>query len=296
MPAARLPKTRGWAMSGIIGSSHMPLFARLLAVWCNLALIGAIAGEVSSFDLGTASQIPPPPGTSTSVEVKAHLSPEEVEEGKLNDVYQPLSELQRNGSCTGAVIARYKSEVIVLAEKSSFNVPKNKFLFLANRDIGDCYLDQQNFAEAEAAFQKILQYLPVWPGIDDSAYPINFREIAMAQMGQQRWQRAEESLQKSVSLFNQQIDRAMKSDSEFMRTGHAANLGGSKAMSLAYLGIVYVREGRLGDALQSADLAFSEASKANVRSTVTNSVVKIGRLIAEATGDKNAIAKWAQRN
>jgi tetratricopeptide (TPR) repeat protein len=230
------------------------------------------------------------------VEVAAHLSPEEVEEGKLNDAYESMAEQQRKGTCTAEIIERYKSEVIPLAEKSAFRVPKNKFLFLANRDIGNCYLAQQNFVKAEASFEKILEYAPVWPGTDDSAYPINFRQIATAQMGQQRWQAAEDSLQKSVSLFDPQIDSAMKSDSEFSRTGHAGNLRGSKAISLAYLGIVYMREGRTADALKTVDLAFAEANKPNVSSTVVSSVVKIGRSIAQATGDENAIAKWSQRS
>ena len=125
------------------------------------------------------------PARHDSVEVVEHLSQEEVEGGKLNDVYQPVAQLQRNVTCMPDVIQRYKSEVIPPAEKSTFNVPRNKFLFLANRDIGNCYLAQQKFAEAEASFQKILQYAPVWPGTDDSAYPINFRQIATAQMGQQ---------------------------------------------------------------------------------------------------------------
>ena len=98
-----------------------------------------------------------------------------------------MAQLQRNGTCTAGVIQCYNSEAIPPAEKSTFNVPRNKFLFLANRDIGNCYLAQQKFAEAEASFQSILQYAPVWPGTDDSAYPINFRQIATAQMGQQHW-------------------------------------------------------------------------------------------------------------
>ena len=104
------------------------------------------------------------------------------------------------------------------------------------------------------------------------------------------------SLKKSVSLFDDQIDRALKSDSEFSRTGHAGNLRGSKATSLAYLGIVYIRQGRASDALKSVDLAFAEANKANVPSTVVGNVVKIGRAVAQATGDKEAIEKWAQRS
>ena len=172
----------------------------------------------------------------------------------MNDVYQSIAQQQRKGTCTAEIIERYRSEVLPLAEKSAFNVPKNKFLFLANRDIGNCYLAQQNFVAAEAAFQKILQYAPVWPGTDDSAYPIDLRQIATAQMGQQRWQAAEESLQKSVSLFDPQIEKAMKSDSEFSRTELAGNLRGSKAESLAYLGIVYLREGRNADASENGRL------------------------------------------
>lgn len=235
------------------------------------------------------------PTKHDSAEVVARLSPEEVEEGKLNDAYQSIAQQQRKGTCTAEIIEQYRSEVIPLAEKSAFNVPRNKFLFLANRDIGNCYLTQQNFVEAEASFQKIMQYAPVWPGTDDSAYPTNLRQIATAQMGQQRWQAAEESLQTSVSLFDPQIDRAMISDGEFSRTEHAGNLRGAKATSLAYLGIVYLREGRTADALKTADLAYAEAKQPNVSQMFVSGVVKIGRSIAQTTGDKDAIAKWAQR-
>ena len=236
------------------------------------------------------------PTRDDSVDVVATLSPEEAEEGRLNDAYQSIAQQQRKGTCTAAIIERYRSEVLPLAEKSAFNSPKNKFLFLANRDIGNCYLAQRYFAEAEASFQKILQYAPVWPGTDDSAYPVNLRQIATAQMGQQRWRDAEESLQKSVSIFDSQIDKALKSDSEFFRTEHAGNLRGSKATSLAYLGIVYVREGRTADALKTVDLAYGEAKKPNASPSFVSEVVQIGRSIAQVTGDKDAIAMWSQRS
>src|SRR5581483_11859169 len=266
-----------------------------------LALIftGAATSTASAHAQSPAFQTPASgsskPVRSDSTNVVAHLSPEEVEEGKLNDAYQSITQQQKKGPCTAEIIERYNSEVIPLAEKSAFNVPKNKFLFLANREIGNCYLAQHKFADAEASFQKILKYAPVWPGTDDSAYPIDFRQIAIAQMGQQQWEAAEQSLQKSVSLFDPQIDRAVNSDNEFSRTGHAGNLRGSKAVSLAYLGIAYMREGRTADALKTVDFAFAEASQPNVSSTFLSNVIKIGRSIAQASGDKDAIAKWSQR-
>lgn len=196
----------------------------------------------------TQSPALPKPTRHDSVEVVARLTPEEVEEGKLNDAYESIAQLQRKGACTTEIIRRYQSEVIPVARKSTFNVPKNKFLFLANRDIGNCYMAQRRYEEAEQSFKEIMEYLPIWPGTDDSDYPINFRQIATAQMGQQHWEAAEESLKKSVALFDLQIDRALKSDSEFSRTEHSGNLLGSKARTLSYLAIVYLREGRTSEA------------------------------------------------
>ena len=230
-----------------------------------------------------------------SAEVVAHLSPEEVEDGKLNDAYESIAQLQRKGACTAEIIQRYQSEVIPLAQKSTFNVPKNKFLFLANRDIGNCFMAQRRYAEAEQSFKQIMEYLPIWPGTDDSDYPINFREIAAAQMGQQRWEAAEESLKKSVALFDPQIERALKSDSEFSRTEHAGNLLGSEARSLSYLAVVYLREGRTNEALKTSELAYKNVTRPHVQATFMNEVVKVGNLIAQETGDETAIAKWSQR-
>jgi tetratricopeptide (TPR) repeat protein len=231
-----------------------------------------------------------------SVEVVAHLTPEEVEEGKLNDVYESIAQVQRKGACTPELIQRYQSEVIPLAQKSTFNVPKNKFLFLANRDIGSCYMAQRRYADAEQSFKQIMEYLPIWPGTDDSDYPINFREIAAAQMGQQRWEDAEQSLKKSVALFDPQIEASLKSDSEFSRTEHAGNLFGSKALSLSYLAVVYLREGRSTDALKTSELAYETVTRPHVQGTFLKQIVKVGTMIAQESGDKGAIAKWSQRS
>lgn len=277
-------------------SWHKPISCSVLA----LIFTGLLFGGKELARAQNPSAQAKPSGSSKptrhdSVDVVVTLSPEEAEEGRLNQAYQSVAQQQRKGTCTPAIIERYRTEVLPLAEKSAFNAPKNKFLFLANRDIGNCYLGQRDYVEAEASFQKILQYVSVWPGTDDSAYPVNLRQIATAQMGQQRWHDAEELLQKSVSIFDSQIDKALKSDSEFFRTEHAGNLRGSKATSLAYLGIVYVREGRADDALKAADMAYAEAKKPNVSPSFVSEVVQLGRSIAQAIGDKDAIAKWSQR-
>ncbi len=276
------------------GSWHLCYVSRTVVLLMGLLWGG---GLTSAQNPATQTQSPTSSKLARhdSVEVVEHLSPEEVEEGKLNNLYQPIAELQRNGACTTAIIQRYQFEVILPAEKSTFDVPKNKFLFLANRDIGNCYLAQKQFAEAEASFQKILQYAPVWPGIDDSAYPINFRQIATAQMGQQRWAEAEQSLLKSIALFDPQIAAGEKSDAE-LHSQMSLNYRGSQSQSHALLAVVYFREGRVQEALTTAEKAYDEVTKYKLASRYQNEVVKIGKAIADASGDSVAQRTWSQRN
>jgi tetratricopeptide (TPR) repeat protein len=183
----------------------------------------------------------------------------------------PIAEtqLQRKGTCTPEIIQRYQSEVIPPAEKSTFNVPKNKILFLANRDIGNCHLAQQKFAEAKASFQKLLEYASVWPGTNDSQYPINFRQIATGQMGQ-HWSEAEQSRLKSITLFDPQITAGEKSDAE-LHSQLSLNYRGSQSQSYALLAVVYFREGRVQAALAAVEKAYDEISKYKL---ALNSIIK----------------------
>ena len=163
--------------SHVIVASYMHVVGRPKSVSHITALIfvGLFLGNAPASSQNPMPQTQSPasskPARHDSVEIVEHLSPEEVEEGKLNDLYESVAQLQRKGTCTTEIIEHYQFEVIPPAEKSTFNVPKNKFLFLANRDIGNCYLALQKFAEAESSFQKILQYAPVWPGTNDSLIP-----------------------------------------------------------------------------------------------------------------------------
>jgi tetratricopeptide (TPR) repeat protein len=234
-----------------------------------------------------------------SVTVTAKATPDEAEawkvEKKLNDAYQAIFVVEQQGDCETA-IRRYESEVVPAAQSSKFAVPKNKFLFLANRGIGNCRLAQRRYEEAERKFTEIMEYLPIWPGTDDSAYPINLRQIATAQMGQQHWAAAEDSLKKSISLFDATIERRRKWDKESGGAEFAGPPIGLKATTLAYLGIVYLREGRVSDALKTSDTAWDTVMQPHVPSSFQSGVVKLGLAIAQASGDENAISEWTLRS
>ena len=269
---------------------------RSAALWMiGISLSALTCFAQGSQDSGSKSSGEKPrPKVHESVTVTSKSTSAEAEDVKINDVYQPIFVLEQQGDCETA-IRRYETEVVPLAQQAKFDVPKNKFLFLANRGIGSCLLAQRHYEEAERRFSQIMEYLPIWPGKDDSDYPINFRQIAMAQMGQQHWEAAEDSLKKSISLFDAQIELALKSDDDFWRTEHAGNLIGSKARSLVYLGIVYLRQGRKTEALATAETAYETATKPQVPASFVSDVVMIGLAIAKASGDEKAISQWSLR-
>jgi tetratricopeptide (TPR) repeat protein len=258
-------------------------------------LMGTIEHSCTDCSAQDQSQARSKPTQHDSVTVTARLSPEEAEEGKLNDLYQPVAALTRSGPCTSDIIHRYEADVIPEAEKSPFNNPKSKFLFLAERDIGACYLQLQKFSEAEASFQKAMQYVSVWPGTNDTGYPILFRQIATAQIGQQNLAEAEQSLLKSVALFEPQIASGEKADAE-LNAHLTRNYRGSRCRSYALLAVVYFREGRAQDSLATIEKAWIEVTKYDLDPTYYNDVVSVGKRIADASGDATAKQAWAQRN
>jgi tetratricopeptide (TPR) repeat protein len=230
-----------------------------------------------------------------SVVVSAKLTPEEVEDGKLNDVYQEVYNIERSHDCEKAV-ERYQTAVIPRADGSKFPVPRSKFLFLAYRGIGYCYLSEKRYADAEQMFQKLFEYFPLWPGTDDSAYAINYRSIGEARMLQEHWKEAEEALQKAVTLGDEQIERATKSDSEFMRDEHANNLRMSQDLALNLLAAVYFREQRPAKALKLLERAYEQATKFHAPVNVVRQIVETGRGISQSTGDAAAMAAWSGRS
>jgi tetratricopeptide (TPR) repeat protein len=230
-----------------------------------------------------------------SVVVSAKLTPEEVEEGRLNDVYQEVYNIERSQDCDKA-IEKYQKVVIPMAEGSKFPVPRSKFLFLAYRGIGDCYLGLKRYADAEQMFQRLFEYLPVWPGTEDSDYPINYRSVGIARMHQEHWKEAEEALQNSVSLFDKQIERAAKSDSEFMRNEHSNNLRMSQDSALNLLAVVYFREQRSGEALKLLERAYEQATRFHAPPKVVRQIVDTGLSISESAGEVRAMAVWFGRS
>lgn len=226
--------------------------------------------------------------------VETRLTPDEIEDGKINDVYQEVVKTHLQGDYRGAA-DKYRSIVIPMAERTQSEVARKKFLFLSYRGLGNCYLAMSRFTEAEEMFQKLFEYLPARSGEEDSDYPINFESIAMARMGQQRWKAAEESLQKAVTIFDDQIGQAVTSGSDSMQSEHANKLRMSQDMALNLIAVVYFREQRYAEALEILERAYNQGVTFRAPSEVVERIADDGRAVSLAAGDVDAIAIWSKR-
>ena len=227
--------------------------------------------------------------------VEARLTADEIEENKINDVYQQVVKTHLEGDYWGAA-DKYQSLVIPMAERTKSDVARKKFLFLSYRGLGNCYLAMSRFTEAEEVFQKLFEYLPsARPGAEDSDYAINLESIAMARMGQQRWKAAEESLQKAVSIFDDQIGYAVTSGPDSSQGEHANKLRTSQDMALNLFAVVFFREQRYAESLETLERAYNQGVTFRAPLDVVEQIADDGRAVSIAAGDVDAIALWSQR-
>ena len=229
-----------------------------------------------------------------SIVVGAHLTPDEIEDGKINDAYQPIYHWSRETDCL-QIVKLCETKIIPMAEHSRFEETRNKFLFLANRDIAGCEMKAGNYQEAEQRYQKLFEYIPVWPGTTDSDYPQNYRSIGAARMMQNRWKDAEAALKKSVGIFDEQIDRAAHSDSEFSRGEYRKDLMMSEAQALNLLGTAYFWDGRQTEAMDTLDKAYQEVIQSSATPEMIQQIIENGRAAASMIGDPIAKDKWDKR-
>jgi tetratricopeptide (TPR) repeat protein len=249
----------------------------------------------SNLPLSPDRNEPPKPVSAPQSAMEARLGSYEIEEGRINEVYQEVVKIHLHGDFGGAA-EMYRSLVIPMAERTQSDVTRRKFLFLSYRGLGNCYLAMSRFNEAEETFQKLFEYLPLRPGVENSDYPINFESIAMARMGQQRWQAAEESLQKAVSIFEDQIEHAVTLGSEPAQNDHANRLRLSEVMALNLFAVVYFREQRYAEALQTLERAYNQGVVFGAPQDVLQQTVSDGRAVSIAAADEDAIATWSKRD
>jgi tetratricopeptide (TPR) repeat protein len=225
---------------------------------------------------------------------EVQLTSVEIEGSRINNVYQQVVRIHLQGDYEAAA-EKYRSVVIPMAESAQSDAIRGKFLFLSYRGLGNCYLAMSRFVEAEETFERLFEYLPASAGRENSDYAINFESIAMARMGQQRWKSAEESLQKAVSIFDDQIGRAATSTPDSVQNEHANKLRVSEDMALNLVAVVYFREQRYTEALEMLERAYNQGVTFGAPADIVEQIANDGRAVSTASGDLDAIALWSKR-
>jgi hypothetical protein len=121
-----------------------------------------------------------------------------------------------------------------------------------------------------------------------------FARLRRRRWANSHWAAAEQSLLKSIALFEPQIAAAEKSHDE-VHSEFSRNYRGSQSRSYALLAVVYFREGLVQDALNVVEKAYDEVTKYNLASQYRNEVVNIGQSIANASGDSAVEKVWSER-
>jgi tetratricopeptide (TPR) repeat protein len=274
-------------------STSLKTSAASFLVMLALGSSVALAQNLKNSRLVSVDRTEPPRNiTAPQSVVDARLESDKIEAARIDDVYQAVVKIHLRGDFQAAA-EMYQSVVIPMAEKSPSAPARNRFLFLGYRGLGNCYLGMSRFTDAEDTFEQLFQYLQ--PGLQDSDYAMNFESIAMARIGEQRWKAAEESLQKAVAIFENQIAGASSSGFDAEHSPRANKLRISQNMALHLFGVVYFREQRYPEALAALERAYRQAMDFGAPSEMVDEIVSDGRAVSIAAADEDAIATWSQR-
>jgi len=230
-----------------------------------------------------------------SVTVTAKLTPEELAQGELEEAYQPVYQWKKPADCA-KILELCETKIIPKAEATKFERPKGKFLFLANREIAGCAVRTGDYAKAEAHYQKSLEYVAVWPGKDDTAYPQIYTGLGAAYLGQGREEDAVGALEKAIAIEDERIQEAANSDSEFRRTELSMHMRTGRLQAERLLAVARFKEGKQAEAMEILEKAYASAIENHVPAEDYRVVVETGIEAAKFMGDSAAQEKWEARS
>ena len=223
---------------------------------------------------------PLPPRTTsptTTVTVTADVPKDELEKERRVD------EALKKGRDAYAA-QRYQEALpyflsaVQLAERLREN--KSRYLEQGLKYVGDCYRELHRYQEAETAYIRRSEVQKDWPGTLDGSYAANFLYLAVVQMLQQNWEKAEEYCSKSIATYEQAIQHFKRSD-EYDESDIVANDDRREESEvLYYLAIIYANEGKDEKALATREKGYTLGEKFHATpESLLSRMRTLGRLI-----------------
>lgn len=149
----------------------------------------------------------------------------------------------------------------------------------------------KRFAEAETIFLHRVDILRAWAGEFDNAFAHNYVETAAVHMIQQDWPGSEKYCLQGMKAYDKSIDH-------FTATSETPRLTGArraKALDMCYLGLIYYRERKYVESLETLDQAFSTAEELRARRESLVAMATSARNIAIETLHWIEAIKWEYR-
>src|SRR5262249_12348503 len=184
--------------------------------------------------------------------------------------------------------------LIPLAEHAKFEAPRNKYLFLAYRGMGYCSLALRDYERAEQSFVKALEFAPVWPGLDDSAYPAVLTAVGVVRIRRENWNGAAEVLEKAATVYEKEV-AAIPADSRGSVDEGALHFRALEDSVWTYLALAYSGEGKNHEALVLMEKAYTQAMKYDAPQKLVKDIVNAGFMISLTAGDVAANSEWLER-
>jgi tetratricopeptide (TPR) repeat protein len=270
-----------------------------------LVALFAVARAQTSAPAKTANR--PRLTAHDSVTVSAGIPPDVLrKEAEYDKVFQAAMELKEDDEYEDA-LAKFQS-----AEKIAETLPgpsdglvtstlKEGPLTLGDMRNGalqgvleqeaDILILLKRFAEAEKIFLHRMDILRAWAGEFDNAFAHNYVEAAAVHMIQQDWPESEQYCLQGMKAYDKAIDH-------FTATSDTPRLSGArraKALDMYYLGLIYYRERKYVESLETLDQAFSTAAELHARRESLLPMATSARNIAIETLHWVEASKWESR-
>jgi tetratricopeptide (TPR) repeat protein len=261
------------------------------------------------------AQTPPPPDAAKKPRVMAHDSiivkaviPADVlqKESLYDKVFQAAMELKEDTEYDDALLKFQEAEriaetlpgpnqgVFTGALKDgplSLGDMRNGALQGVLEQEADTLILMKRFPEAENIFGRRADVLREWSGEFDNSFPHNYVETAAVHMIQQDWPASEKSCLQGMSAYDKAIEH-FKGSGDTERLNRARR---AKALDMYYLGLVYYRERKYVESLETLDQAFATASELEARRESLVQIATSARNIAIESLHLIEATKWEIR-
>lgn len=243
-----------------------------------------------------------------SVTVSAGIPKEELQrETQYNTVFRQAVDLKRNGQYENALakfeeaeriaasFAHIQGGLVKAIEKQNSKQADFPIIDFRNGALqgvleqeADTLALLRRFNESEKVSLRRVDVLRVWTNEYDGAFAHNYMELAAVRMLQKDWKGADNYCQQAIKAYDKVIEHF--AGSEIQAAERRA-----KALDMYYVALVYFREGKTTESLDTFESAFNTATELHATTQPLKQMATSARDVALVSGHPIEAVKWELR-